>query len=115
MPVDIRSAALTVLAVLAVVMVLKVAAGMIIPIILGILISYALDPVVAWMERIRIPRPISSAVVLLALVAGSCWLLYGLRSEGQAIVEKLPQAARRLRQSLETHGPARPGAIQQMQ
>ena len=115
MPVDIRNAALTVLAVLAVVMVLRVAAGMIIPIVLGILISYALDPVVGWMGRIRIPRPISAAIVLLSLVAGSGWLLYGLRSEGQAIVEKLPQAARRLRQSLETHGPARSGAIQQVQ
>jgi predicted PurR-regulated permease PerM len=115
MPVDIRSAALTVLAMLAVVMVLKIAAGMIIPIVLGILISYALDPVVGWMERIRIPRPISAAVVLLALVAGTCWLLYGLRSEGQAIVQKLPQAARRLRQSLETRGPAGSGAIQQVQ
>ena len=115
MPVDIRSAALTVLAMLAVVMVLKIAAGMIIPIVLGILISYALDPVVGWMERIRIPRPISAAVVLLALVAGTCWLLYGLRSEGQAIVQKLPQAARRLRQSLETRGPTGSGAIQQVQ
>jgi len=115
MPVDIRNAALSVLAVLAVVMVLRVAAGMIIPIVLGILISYALDPIVGWMGRIRIPRPVSAAIVLLALIAGSCWLLYGLRSEGQAIVEKLPQAARRLRQSLETHGPARGGAIQQVQ
>jgi predicted PurR-regulated permease PerM len=115
MPVDIRSAALTVLAILAFVMVLKIAAGMIIPIVLGILISYALDPVVGWMERIRIPRPISAAVVLLALVAGSCWLLYGLRSEGQAIVQKLPQAARRLRQSLETRGPTGSGTIQQVQ
>jgi predicted PurR-regulated permease PerM len=115
MPVDIRNAALTVLAMLAVVMVLKVAAGMIIPIVLGILISYALDPIVGWMGRLRIPRSISAAVVLVALVSGSGWLLYGLRSEGQAIVEKLPQAARRLRQSLEAHGPARSGAIQQVQ
>jgi predicted PurR-regulated permease PerM len=115
MPVDIRSAALTVLAVLAVVIVLKIAAAMIIPIVLGILISYALDPIVGWMARIHIPRPISAAIVLLALVAGTCSLLYGLRFEGQAIVAKLPQAARRLRQSLETRGPARTGAIQQVQ
>ena len=39
MPVDIRSAALTVLAVLAVVMVLQYAQGMVIPIVLGVLIS----------------------------------------------------------------------------
>jgi predicted PurR-regulated permease PerM len=115
MPVDVRSAALTLLAVLAVIMVLKLAAGMIIPIVLGILISYALDPIVGWMERIHIPRPISAAVVLLALIAGSGWLIYGLRSEGQAIVEKLPQTARRLRQVLERHGPTGTGTIRQVQ
>jgi len=115
MPVDIRSAALTILAVLAVVMVLKIAAGMIIPIVLGLLISYALDPIVAWLERLHVPRPVSAAVVLLLLVAGSCWLLYGLRSEGRAIVEKLPEAARHLRESLESHGPKGTAAIQQVQ
>jgi predicted PurR-regulated permease PerM len=115
MPVDVRSAALTILAVLAVVMALKIAAAMIIPIVLGVLISYALDPIVAWLERLYVPRPISSALVLLLLVAGSGWLLYGLRSEGRAIVEKLPNAARQLRQSLENHGPKGTAAIQQVQ
>jgi predicted PurR-regulated permease PerM len=115
MPVDIRSAALTVLAVLAIIMMLKIAAGMIIPIVLGILISYALEPIVAWLERVHVPRPISAAVVLVALVVGSGWLLYGLRSEGQAIVEKLPQAARHVREVLEARGPKSTAAIQQVQ
>ena len=47
MPVDIRSAALTVLAGLGVVLVLQYAQAMIIPIVLALLISYALEPVVA--------------------------------------------------------------------
>ena len=50
------SAALTVLAVLAIVLVLQYAQAMIIPIVLGVLISYALEPMVAWLERRHIPR-----------------------------------------------------------
>ncbi len=115
MPVDVRSAALTTLAVLAVVLVLKMAAAVIIPIVLGTLISYALEPIVAWFDRRMLPRPLSAAIVLVLLVAGTCWLLYGLRSEGQAIVDKLPEAAHRVRAKLESGGRTPAAAIQQVQ
>jgi len=113
--VDVRSAALTVIAILAIMMVLRIAAAMVIPIVLGVLISYALEPIVVWMERHHLPRPISAAIVLAVLVAGSCWLVYSLRFEGQAIVEKLPQAARRVRHALENQRPTNTRAIQQVQ
>ena len=115
MPVDIRSAALTVLAGLAIVMMLQYAQAMIIPIVLGVLISYALEPMVAWFERRHIPRALSAAVVLITLVVSGGWLLYSLRSQASAIVEQLPQAAKRLRQSIERDRPAAATAIQQMQ
>ncbi|HET6196082.1 MAG TPA: AI-2E family transporter, partial [Acetobacteraceae bacterium] len=114
-PVDIRSAALTVLAALAIVLVLQYAQAMIIPIVLGVLISYALEPIVRRLERWRIPRALAAAVVLVGVVASSGWLIYGLRSEASAIVEQLPQAARRLRQSLENDRPTAATAIQQVQ
>ena len=55
--IDIRSAALTILAVIATILVLQYAQSMIIPIVLGVLISYALEPIVAQMTRWRVPRP----------------------------------------------------------
>lgn len=113
-PVDVRSAALTVLAVLAIVLVLQYAQAMLIPIILGLLISYALEPPVAGLTRLRIPRPIAAAIVLIAIVGAGGRLIYGLRSQAAAIVEQLPQAARRLRQTLES-GPPHTSAIQQVQ
>ncbi len=115
MPVDIRNAALTVLAGLAIVLVLQYAQAMIIPIVLALLISYALEPVVAWLVRRRVPRSLSAAIVLLTLVASGGGMLYGLRSEASAIVEQLPQAARRLRQSIESNRPQAANAIQQVQ
>jgi len=113
-PVDVRSAALTVLAVLAIVLVLQYAQSMLIPIILGVLISYALEPPVVGLTRLRIPRPIAAAVVLIAIVGSGGRLVYGLRSQAAAIVEQLPQAARRLRQTLES-GQPHTSAIQQVQ
>jgi predicted PurR-regulated permease PerM len=115
MPVDIRSAALTVLAVLAIVLVLQYAQAMIIPIVLGVLISYALEPIVAWMTRWHVPRQLAAALLLIALVASGGWMLYNLSGEVNAIVEQLPQGARRLRQMVERDRPTTATAIQQVQ
>jgi predicted PurR-regulated permease PerM len=96
-PTAIRSAALTVIAILALIIVLQYAQVMIIPIVLGVLISYALDPVVTALTRLRIPRAIGAAVLLLTLVGGGGFLLFQLRFQAQAIAEQLPDAARRVR------------------
>jgi predicted PurR-regulated permease PerM len=112
--IDVRNAALTVLAVIAVVLLLQYAQAMVIPIVLGILISYALEPIVKALERIHVPRVIGAALVLLALVGSVGWLLYGLRDEGNAIVRQLPEAAHRLRERFEKK-PRPVSAIQQVQ
>ncbi len=115
MPVDIRSAALTMLAGLALVLALQYAQAMIIPIVLGILISYALDPMVARLARVHVPRPVGAALVLVLVVGASGWLVYGLRSEADDIVGQLPQAARRVREVLEDGRPRGTNAIKQVQ
>lgn len=114
-PVDNRSAALTILAVLAVVMVLRYAQAMMIPIVLGVLISYALDPIVHALERLRLPRPVAAALLLGVLTAGTGWLAYSLRTEVTEIVDQLPKAAKRLRERLETGRPRQDSAIRQVQ
>ena len=114
-PVDIRSAALTVLAAIAVILMLKYAQAMIIPIVLGVLISYALDPIVSAMSRWGIPRAVGAALLLIALVAAGGMLLYALRGQASDIVQQLPQAARRLRQTLESERPTTAKAIEQVQ
>jgi len=100
-PVDIRSAALSIMAVLALILVLQYAQPMLIPIVLSILISYALDPVVTRLERLRIPRPLGAGVLLLLFVGAGAVFVYELRFEAQAIIRQLPDAARRLRQTFD--------------
>src|SRR5207247_6087522 len=84
-PVDVRSAALTTLAVIAVVLLLQCAPSMIIPIVLGVLISYAVDPLVDVIARRRVPRPIGGALVLLLIVGEGGGLRYGLRGQANAL------------------------------
>jgi predicted PurR-regulated permease PerM len=113
-PVDVRSAALTVMAALAIILMLQYAQAMIIPVVLAVLISYALEPIVSRLARAHVPRPLGAAIVLLLLVAAMCTLLYALRSEAHAIIEELPQAARHVRQRFEDRPTSR-GAIEQVQ
>lgn len=115
MKTDIRSIALTVIAVIAVILILQYAQAMLIPIVLGVLISYALDPVVTALERIRLQRTLGAALVLTVIVAGGGWALYALSYQAEAIVDQLPQAARRLRRQLEQDRLRRSGTMDKMQ
>lgn len=114
-PMDVRSIALTVLAVIAVIVVLQYAQPMLIPIVLGVLISYALDPVVSLVTRARVPRALAAATVLSLIVAGGAALGWALSEQAATIVDQLPQAARRIRQQVEARRPTGDGAIDKMQ
>jgi predicted PurR-regulated permease PerM len=111
----VQNTALTVLAVLAAILVLQYGQAMIIPIVLGVLISYALEPMVAGLTRLRLPRPIAAAIVIITVTSGTGVLLYSLRAQAIDIVQQLPDAARRLRRIVENGKPTTPTAIEQMQ
>jgi predicted PurR-regulated permease PerM len=114
-PTDIRSAALTIMAVLALILVLQYAQAMIIPVVLGVLISYALDPFVTTLARYRVPRAAAAAMVLILLVGSGGLLLYQLRFQAQAIAQQLPDAARRLRRTVEENRRGPTSTLQQVQ
>lgn len=100
-PIDVTSLALTVLALLGIIVILKYAQAMIIPVVLGLLISYALDPLVTRLAALRVPRALAAAVVLFLVAGTGGALLYQLRNEADALVQQLPEAARRLRRTVE--------------
>ncbi len=111
-PVGMRSLALTIIVTLLVVAGLHLAQSVLVPVAFGVLISYALDPVVTSLERRRVPRALGATVVLTALVAGCGWLGYSLRFQAAALAADLPKAANRLRASVRdlqtSGGPASP-------
>ncbi len=67
-PVDVRSVSLTIIAALALVLGLQYAEPVLVPVVLGVLISYALTPVVGLLARLRIPRAAGAAIAVLLLV-----------------------------------------------
>ncbi len=101
MPVDVRSLALVVLAVLASVFALQWAKAVIVPVLLGVMFSYALTPVVDALQRWRVPRAIGAGAVLSAIVALLGWGGFALSDDASALIETLPQVAQKVRQGIE--------------
>ena len=115
MPVDVRSTSLAVLAVLASVYTLRWASPVFIPVLFGLMLSYALSPIVNRLQRWRIPRALGAAVLLLGIIGGSGSLLYSLSDDASALIESLPDAAQRLRLALRTPREAPAGTIDNVQ
>lgn len=105
-------AALVVLAASAAMAILYWAQEVFIPIVLSILISYALEPVVRALIRIHVPRLVASALVILLLAGSIAYGGYAMSDDAAAIVADLPRAAVKLRETLR---PSQGGAIQQVQ
>ncbi len=111
-----RSAiALWILALIALVAALYLARAFIVPLLFGLLISYTLGPVVDWFERYRVPRALGAAFVLGTLVGGVFWMAFSLSGDAAQMIEKLPDAARRLRQSLSIIATGSPRALHHVQ
>jgi predicted PurR-regulated permease PerM len=97
MPIDVRSAALVVLSTLAVVFTLHWAKAVFVPLMLSLLLTYALAPLVDLLERWRISRWIGAAVILLGLGGGMGWTGYSLSGSASELLDTLPVAAQKLR------------------
>jgi predicted PurR-regulated permease PerM len=96
-----RSVGLAVLVVIAVLAVLRWASGFFIPLMLGLVFTYALAPVVDWLHwRLRIPRAISAGVLILAILGGAGAAVYSLSDDANELITTLPNAARKLGDAL---------------
>ena len=115
MPVEARGLALAILAVIAVVFALEWAQAFVISLLLGILIAYTLNPLVVWLERIRIPRALASLVVMLGVMGALALGAYSLRGQMQTIIEQLPEAASKFSAGLARLRTSQLGAMQKMQ
>ena len=104
-----------VLAVIALVVALYLARGFFVPLLIGILASYTLHPVVDWLKAWHVPRPAGAAVVLAVLVGSLSWIAFSLSDDTTAMFEKLPEAARKLRQNLSVARSDSPTALQSVQ
>ncbi len=99
--VGVRSTALVVLAVLASLFALHAASAVVVPVLLGLVCSYALTPLVGRLVRWHLPRALAAALLLALVVGGTGSVAYTLSDDAAALVEALPPAAQKLRRSIE--------------
>ena len=104
-----------VLAVLALVAALYLARGFFVPLLIGILASYALHPLVDGLQKWRVPRSVGAALVLVLLVGSVSWIGFSVRGDAEALIKTLPEAARKLRRDLNTARLQTPTALQNVQ
>ena len=100
MPVDVRNASMIVIASLLGLYALRWAAEIVIPVLMGLLFSYALTPLVDRLVRLRVPRALGAAVVMVALVGGVAWGTWSLSDQANSLIVSLPDAAQKLRDTL---------------
>jgi len=111
----VRNLALTVIGALAVILVLQYAQSVLVPIVLGVLISYGLAPFVNALQRLRIPRAFGAGIAVGLLVGGIGLGIYTLSDQAMAIVSDIPTAAQRVREQVRAHRRTNGGALEKVQ
>jgi len=101
-PLEVKGQALVIMASIAVIFALDWAQSFVIVMLIGVLLAYTLNPLVKWLEYIRIPRSIGSSIVILALLATIIFFAFTLRDQVESIITKLPEAATKLTSSFAT-------------
>ncbi len=104
-----------ILAVIASVAALYFGRAFFIPLLIGILTSYALHPIVDWLKAHHIPRAVGAALVLIILIAAASWLAISLKNDAEEMIEKLPEAARKVRQHVSDARDSGPTAFEKIQ
>ena len=113
--VNARGLALGIIATVSFLYAVQWAQKFLIPLFLGIFISYTLNPVLVWLERMRIPRMLGATLVTALIFCGSVAVLNTVQGQFQSIIEELPAATHKLSRLLATTFDGRPGTFQRMQ
>jgi predicted PurR-regulated permease PerM len=114
LPADPRSLAEVIVAVIASIFALYWAQRFFIPLFLGIILAYTLNPLVTWMERIKIPRLVGTTIVMMTLLFGLALGTLSLRGQVERILDQVPDAAGKLSVALKDMA-AQPNTVLKVQ
>ena len=115
MPISIRSLSLAIIALLAGLFMLHWARAVFIPFMLGLIFSYALSPIVNWLESRRVPRALGAGILILSLLAAMGTTTYALSDEAVQLVEALPAAAQKFRKTINARQGGTAGTLETVQ
>jgi predicted PurR-regulated permease PerM len=114
-PIQVRNVAFTLLAVAIVILLLQFMQSVLIPFVLAVLLFYALDPAVDRLQKMRVPRAVGAAFMLIVVVAGCGALTYSLQGQALTVIDELPAGARKLAGSLRRTPGVKASAIDKVQ
>ena len=100
---------------IAVVVALDWAQAFFVSLLVGVVLAYTLNPLVAWLERTRMPRVGGTLIVMLGVVGALVLGGYTLRGQVQTIVEGLPAAASKFSAGVARLRISQLGTMQKMQ
>jgi predicted PurR-regulated permease PerM len=107
---------LLVLAALAGIYMLHWAAVVIVPLVLALLFSYALTPLVDWLQARRVPRVLGAAVLILGLLGGTGTVAWSFSDDAARLIDSLPEATQRLGEAVRAlQGSQRNGPLSTVQ
>ena len=112
---DAGTVALVVIALGVMIFLLQFMQALLAPLAFGILLFYALDPAVDFMERARVPRWIGAAMALGVTIATILVGGYMLQSQALTVINELPAGARRIAALVERQPRAAPGPLDKVE
>ncbi len=112
---NVATVCLVVLSAVSAVFCLRYAQAVMLPFVLGLLVFYVLDPVVSWISGLGVPRALASFALIVLLLGTAVGGMYLLRGQAVDLLERLPEAMNKARDSIEAHRGGRPGAVAKVQ
>jgi len=113
--VNARGVALGTIATIAFVFALQWAQDFLVPLLLGIFLAYTLNPLVMWLERIKVPRPIGATLVTVAMLCAMAGIANRVQGEFFNIVDELPHITQKVTKFLRNTSDGTPSTIAQVQ
>jgi predicted PurR-regulated permease PerM len=116
MPINVRSTSLAVLALIALIVFLRWAQAVLIPITFALLLSYALTPVVDWLKRnAKLHKAVGAALVLVLIFGGLGIGLSSLQPEALDILDIVPRATQKFSMAVRDNPRTSPGTVAKIQ
>jgi predicted PurR-regulated permease PerM len=95
--IDVRSVSLAILATLGVIVFVRWASPVLIPIATAVLLSYALTPIVTWLQkRLRLPKVVGAAITLGSILLVLGFGLARLQPQALDVLDIVPRAVQKL-------------------
>ena len=94
---------------------LWLAEAVVIPLVLGALVAFALVPVHARLVSWKVPRTLAAALVTIAFLGGIGLAAYAIQNQATLFIDQLPGAVQKVRETLQRRPTVRVGTVERVQ